>query len=359
MATVSLCMIVKDEGETLRRCLDSAKGLVDEIVVVDTGSGDDTVSIAREYTDKVYEFDWIEDFSAARNYSFSKAEMDYILWLDADDVIEEDQWAPFRALVEMLDIAQPDAVMMRYNIAFDGVGRPTFSYYRERLVRRASGPLWMEPVHEYIQVGGKMINSEVAVSHRKPPSRDAVKSDRNLRIYERELKEKGQLSPRGQYYYARELMEHGRWRAAVAGFELFLRGGKGWVEDCIQACLEIGRCYMELKEEEQALGALVRSFVYDTPRGEVCCRIGYVYKGRGDHRRAAFWFGLVEGLPRPEGRWGFVREDDWGYVPAVESCVCWYALGDMGKAREWNAKAERFKPESEAVQWNWGVFGRE
>ncbi len=352
-------MIVKDEEATLRRCLDSAKGLVDEIVVVDTGSGDETMAIAREYTDKVFEFEWVDDFSAARNDAFSKAEMDYILWLDADDVIEEREWAGFRALVQMLDAVQPDAVMMRYHIAFDGAGRPTFSFYRERLVRRASGPVWVEPVHEHILTGEKRINSEVAVSHMKPPSRDAVKSDRNLRIYERALKEKGQLSPRGQYYYARELMEHGRWQAAASGFEAFLRGGKGWVEDCVQACYEMGRCYVELKEEEKALGALMRSFVYDTPRGEVCCRIGYVYKGRGDQRRAAFWFGLVEGLPRPDGEWGFVREDDWGYVPAVESCVCWYALGDMEKARAWNRKAESYKPESEAVQWNWNVLGRD
>ncbi len=357
MATIGLCMIVKDEAEILGRCLDSVRELVDEIVVVDTGSRDATLKVAQAYTDKVFEFEWIEDFSAARNEAFSKSEADYILWLDADDVIEEEEHAGFLALKAMLDTVQPDMVMMRYHIGFDGSGRPTFTFYRERLVRRGAGAVWREPVHEYIQISGKVINSEVAVTHRKPPSRDQVKSDRNLRIYERVLKEKGQLSPRGQYYYARELMEHGRWQAAVSGFEVFLRSGKGWSEDCVQACFEMGRCYMELNEDENALKALVRSFVYDTPRAEVCCRIGYVYKNRGDQRRAAFWFGLVEGLVRPEGGWGFVREDDWGYVPAVESCVCWYALGDMEKAREWNRKAERYKPDSEAVKWNWAVLG--
>ena len=77
MITISLCMIVKNESEVLARCLDSVRGAVDEIIIVDTGSDDNTREIARRYTDHVYDFEWIDDFSAARNYSFSKASMDY------------------------------------------------------------------------------------------------------------------------------------------------------------------------------------------------------------------------------------------------------------------------------------------
>ena len=68
-------MIVKNEEKVLARCLDSIRGFVDEIIIVDTGSDDDTKRIARKYTDKVYDFEWIDDFAAARNYSFSKATM--------------------------------------------------------------------------------------------------------------------------------------------------------------------------------------------------------------------------------------------------------------------------------------------
>ena len=83
MITLSLCMIVKNEEETLARCLDSIKDAVDEIIIADTGSTDSTVKIAKRYTDKVYHFDWVYDFSAARNFSFSKASSDYCMWLDA------------------------------------------------------------------------------------------------------------------------------------------------------------------------------------------------------------------------------------------------------------------------------------
>ena len=76
MVTISLCMIVKNEEMHIARCLDSVAGLVDEIIVVDTGSVDRTAEIASAYTAKVYSYLWNDNFSDARNYSFSKATMD-------------------------------------------------------------------------------------------------------------------------------------------------------------------------------------------------------------------------------------------------------------------------------------------
>lgn len=72
MATISLCMIVKNEESVLARCLDSIADLMDEIIIVDTGSTDHTKEIAANYTDKIFDFDWKSDFSAARNYSFPR-----------------------------------------------------------------------------------------------------------------------------------------------------------------------------------------------------------------------------------------------------------------------------------------------
>jgi len=80
-------MIVKNEQEVLEKCLRSAVAYVDEIVIVDTGSSDNTKQIAQKFTDKIYDFTWCNDFSRARNYSVSKAENDWILILDADEVI--------------------------------------------------------------------------------------------------------------------------------------------------------------------------------------------------------------------------------------------------------------------------------
>ena len=86
--TISLCIIVKNEENTIARCLESVKGLCDEIIIVDTGSTDLTKQIVEKYTDRIVDFTWIDDFAAARNFAFSQATMDYILWLDADDILE-------------------------------------------------------------------------------------------------------------------------------------------------------------------------------------------------------------------------------------------------------------------------------
>lgn len=106
MPTISLCMIVKNEETHLARCLDSAAELVDEIIIVDTGSTDRTVEIASDYTSKVYSYLWKDDFSDARNYSFSKASMDYCMWMDADDILEETEKDQFLRLKQTLP---PDA----------------------------------------------------------------------------------------------------------------------------------------------------------------------------------------------------------------------------------------------------------
>ncbi len=86
---VSVCMITKNEEKNLPATLESVKKLGLEIVIVDTGSTDRTRQIALSYTDKVYDFDWCDDFSAARNFSISKATNDWILILDSDEVITD------------------------------------------------------------------------------------------------------------------------------------------------------------------------------------------------------------------------------------------------------------------------------
>lgn len=92
---ISLCMIVKNEEKVLDRCLSSVVNLIDEIIVVDTGSTDNTKEIASKYTHNIYDFEWINDFSAARNYAASKATGEWILVLDADEYIDEENFNIF------------------------------------------------------------------------------------------------------------------------------------------------------------------------------------------------------------------------------------------------------------------------
>lgn len=84
---ISLCMIVKNEEKNLSKCLNAVKSKVNEIIIVDTGSTDKTKDIAKKYTDKVFDYTWNDDFSAARNFSISKSSNDWILVIDADEIV--------------------------------------------------------------------------------------------------------------------------------------------------------------------------------------------------------------------------------------------------------------------------------
>lgn len=110
MISISLCMIVKNEEKLLKRCLDSYRLVCDEIVIVDTGSTDRTKEIAAGYTDLIYDYPWNNDFAAARNFAFSKANCDYIFSADADEVLDEENRRQFlnlkQVLVPEIDIVQ-------------------------------------------------------------------------------------------------------------------------------------------------------------------------------------------------------------------------------------------------------------
>ncbi len=353
MITISLCMIVKNEEAVLRRCLESAAGIADEIIIVDTGSTDKTASIAHGYTGHVYSFEWRDDFSAARNFSFSKATKDYILWLDADDIIPAESRPKLAAMKETLP-ADTDGVMLPYCTAFDSGGKPTFSFFRERLVRRTLGALWREPVHEHLSISGKVINLDAAIHH-MPEKRAEGHSERNLRIYRARLASGEALSTRGMFYFARELKTHGLWDEAIAQYRVVFARPDLWKEDGITACQDISDCYIAIGAHENALQALFSSFIYDLPRAEALCRIGALYIDKADTVKAVFWYELALSSPKPDG-WGFLSEDAWGYVPHAQLCMLYDRMGEREKALAHHEAAKRLKPESAAVQYNERYF---
>lgn len=354
MITLSLCMIVRDEEKVLARCLDSIRGAVDEIVIVDTGSTDRTREIAKEYTDHLYDFAWIDDFSAARNFSFSKATMDYILWLDADDVLTPDNLKALQELKEKLS-CDIDAIMMRYETAFDEDGNAVFSYYRERIIRRRSGFIWKGRVHEAIETGGKILYSDIAITHR---SVKTSYSDRNLKIYQRQIESGEPLTPRDTFYYGRELYYHRQYICADAVLKKFLDDPDGWAENKIEACKIRAACLNALGAGEQSLDALTRSFQFDAPRAEICCEIGNYFIQKGRYQQAIFWFELARKLPPSEEKGAFADLDCYGFVPCIQLCVCYDRIGDRKKAEEYNTLAGEFRPHAPAYLHNVQYFAQ-
>jgi tetratricopeptide (TPR) repeat protein len=346
-------MIVKNEEAVLARCLSSVSAAVDEIVIVDTGSTDHTKDIAYGFTDRVYDFAWIDDFSAARNFAFSKATTDYLLWLDADDVLER------KDLKKLLDLksklsAEIDVVYMKYDVAFDENRRPTFSYYRERLIRRCEKAVWLEPVHEAIVPFGKTLYSDIAVTHKKPPSRES--GGRNLAIIENQLSQGKQLSPRLCYYYARELMQHREYERAAAVFEALIETPEAWSVHKISACRELYQCKQKGYKKENAVAILYRSFAFGPPEAEILCDIGQHFLDENNPAAAEFWYlAALSKRPDPHAL-SFVETEYYDFIPLMQLCVIYDRMGNQKLAAEYNEKAGRIKPNSPAYLHNKQYF---
>ena len=205
MITLSLAMIVKNEGATIERALSCAKLFADEMIVVDTGSTDDTVAKAEAMGAKVRHFSWIDDFATARNYSFSQCAMDWIIWLDGDDVISPENQNRILGLKQSVLNDDLQAIYLRYVY-------PPFQQWRERMARRdlfAENKLrWKNPVHEFIDgIDSRKVKyfDTISILHDTPPDRHALKKDRNISLLRKHYAS-GATDDRSLYIYAVECL---------------------------------------------------------------------------------------------------------------------------------------------------------
>ncbi|OEH86530.1 glycosyl transferase [Desulfuribacillus stibiiarsenatis] len=347
MVTISLCMIVKNEEELLSRCLESAKDLVDEINIVDTGSTDRTKEIASQYTDRIYDFEWINNFAAARNESFKYATKDYILYLDADDVILEKDRVAFKKLKETLDPSVV-SVSMYYNAGVDEYGNVTLTYRRNRLIKREKDFTWHGDCHQYLAAHGKIINSDVAITHKKV--RHSV--GRTISIYEKKIERGDTFTARDYFYYGNELRENEHYEKAIESYSKNIAMKEGWLEDKIFACIYRGDCYRYLRDIDNELLSLFQSFQFSEPKAEACSRIGYVFQRRRDYPTAIFWYVLATQQVPDSSRWSFTYPAYHTWYPHLQLCVCYYNMQNYQKAYEHNEQAKKYRPEDKRVLHN-------
>ena len=147
---ISVCMIVRNEAENLPECLQLAQGFADEIIVVDTGSEDDTVAVAEKYGARVFHFPWRDDFSAARNESLRAARGKWIIWLDADDRIYPSQHAKIRRLAQR----NPDRA---FHFILQNRGVDSARCYQLRMFPNHPNIRFERPVHEQVATSIKRL----------------------------------------------------------------------------------------------------------------------------------------------------------------------------------------------------------
>lgn len=286
----SLCMIVKNEEAVLRDCLDSIKELMDEIIIVDTGSTDKTKEIAAEYTPYVYDYKWTNDFAAARNYAFSKATGDYIYSADADEYLDEENKVKFKALKKVL-VSEVEIVQMVY--VTEQINHPTENFakdLRPKLFKRLREFTWIDPIHETINTNPIVFDSDIEIHHR--PQGDH--SGRDFTVFERLIEEKGMLSDRLLTMYLRELykagseevLNHAREFLERTLITLKQKGKKLLARQTIVVLLKI---YRQADDPVAILKASLQEEV-TIPSAEVCMELGYFFMKKEEYEEASKWF---------------------------------------------------------------------
>lgn len=166
MPNISLCMIIKNEEKYLTECLESVKNVVDEIIIVDTGSTDNSIDIAKNYNARIFSFEWIKDFSAARNFSIAQATGDWILYLDADERLDQ---SSISELKKLTTTKQKIAYNCTVRNLDSEIGRDNSMRY-PRLFPNYEGIQFTGKVHEQIspslkEKGIEILSSNILIIH--------------------------------------------------------------------------------------------------------------------------------------------------------------------------------------------------
>lgn len=339
MATISLCMIVKNEEAVLKRCLDSLRGLTDEIIIVDTGSTDRTKEIAAAYTDKIYDFAWTGSFADARNFSFSKATKEYIYCADADEVLDDENRERFRILKQAL-LPEIEIVQMYYcNQMQYGTVYNFDKEYRPKLYKRLREFVWEEPVHEAVRLDPVVYDSDVEILH-LPQGGHA---SRDLAAFERMESQGKRLSKRLHNLYARELFLCGteeEFKRAVPAFVKTMTEDARSGDELLEA--ECVLCHAaRLLGDEGMFFRYAMKGIAAQGCSELCCELGEFYREKQDIQEALIWYynAAYETKPVIDIRRG-------GDYPLEKLAECCLRLGQSELAEDYRAEAERWRQEN-------------
>jgi tetratricopeptide (TPR) repeat protein len=300
VTTLSVALIVRDEERTLARCLASIRAVADEIVVLDTGSRDGTKEIAARYADTVGDFAWRDDFSAARQAAFDRARGDWVMWLDADDVVVHADRIPALLADAPAHVA---GYYWPYVVAWDGAGNPAYRYWRERCVRNDGSFRWEGRVHEVLvaRAPGTLVREAgVVVEHRPDPERAASKHGRNLAILQAEYLASGDApSPRLLFYLAREYMEAGEDAQALAILREYLRVAQ-WEDEKYLAQRSVAALYRRHGQFPQAIEAELRALAIRPEWPDAYFGLAEIYYHLRDWPKVTHWCEIGRALPPPD-----------------------------------------------------------
>lgn len=339
MANISVCMIVKNEESILARCLDTLGNIPDEIIIVDTGSTDKTKEIARRYTDKVYDFAWVDDFAAARNYSLSLASCDYIYVADADEVIDDENQRRFMQLKEAL-LPEVEVVEMTYVNHHDFATTENFKMeYRPKLFRRLRPFQFADPIHEALRTDPIVYRSNVCIHHRPV----ADHSGRDLHHFARLIAQGVHFSGRMEMMYARELLAGGKledFQSARFFFENVRNDTTRSSDAMRRAACVLAQC-AALERDASFLLQVSGPELVGAPPCEICCSLGTYFLYINQPQQAADWYSAALSGAVPE-----LLASSAGSWPLRGLAACYEEFGDAERAREYFRQADLWEEEN-------------
>jgi len=278
---ISVSMIVKNEESCLATALDSIC-TADEIIVVDTGSTDSTVDIARRYTDKVFtgpEFAWRDDFAFSRNQSLERCTGDWVLIIDADEELELGGIEKLRSIISQA--GDHKAIM------FHTVGRGNTSMHlSQRAFRRCPEIFWQGAIHNHLNIsGGYASDIQITYGYSKAHRQDP---DRALRILTKEL-ERNPKAVRETYYLAREYWYRRNYIVAAKWYSDYLTRAT-WAPEMADAWLMLSKCLWKMQKQDLARDACLQAI-----------------KINANFKEAQFFMAEMSG-PKNAARWRQIAE---------------------------------------------------
>lgn len=250
-------MIVRNEEEMLSRALESVKD-ADIITIVDTGSEDKTLEIAKKYTDDIHYFKWIDHFGKARQYAKEKCKADWIVTIDADEVLKTD-FKEVRRVIEKADKEGFIFINSRV-IAENGKGENMFP----RIYRNIPEVTWNGAAHNYMAYEGNMAaksyNSDIKFVYGYSP---AHKRDprRTLRILKKAVEKDPELT-RERYYLAREYFYRKNWKKALEHLDEYVKRSK-YIGERNDAYVMRAYCLSGMKKYKEACESAMQALLYN------------------------------------------------------------------------------------------------
>ena len=347
-ATLSVCLIVRNEERVLGRVLAAAAQFADELIVVDTGSEDKSKEIAREYTDLVFSEPWPDSFARARNFAASKASCDFVMWLDADDVIHDED---IRKLLELKRRLTPgtDVVFITYR----NYGFLTDMGLRDRIHLRRLACLFEGDVHEAIPIDSSwnlMLCPEITILHKKECVNDP---NRNIRIFDSIRDAGNHIDSFGLSYYCRELAQRDESDRALEAWQNLLDMNPS-ASHVQYALVFLAAMLIRLKEYKKCRQLICTAVkLYGVPLSAfLCYHLGLAAEGMGDPSEAERQYRRAVEIPVNLGSFmiEYAGYDD--YLPCLKLCALAYDRGEKEESETWNKRAGSVWPEGRAWRIN-------